>query len=391
MNFGALGTILSKMIGKINTSVQIGEQTLSPDQQAQVKENLGIGASSQVQADWNQNDETAPDYVKNRTHYLSFLRTDRVLLTLTGLAADAVEPYEEDGVTKYRWTQSEYQLSGSGYISRNADKMLYISYWNQRPVYVGDTLTYAVFPDGDDLEFTTDITCSKFRLHKPIGSQTWIFTPYAPPEFFDLPSADFKLEVLHADHQFNTLPMSYLPISNEVLDSPYNIPTSSAVSSALRNHQVSWEMVTSRPFYETEDQRRDIVHHTFRGDENYETSSDSWLNPDHTFGFGSDTTQYVHPTVVSTRYGSLRYLGNPSMCSVLTEAEDNGQNYVVWHCTEFGEERLHISVRNADTSDGWEFILYECTPGDLKLLDEKFLPESQVTSDEIQQLADMIK
>lgn len=29
----------------------------------------GAGGGSSVQPDWNQNDETAPDYVKNRTHY----------------------------------------------------------------------------------------------------------------------------------------------------------------------------------------------------------------------------------------------------------------------------------------------------------------------------------
>ena len=35
-----------------------------------------ISSSNQVQSDWNQNDETAPDYVKGRTHYM---KTNTVL------------------------------------------------------------------------------------------------------------------------------------------------------------------------------------------------------------------------------------------------------------------------------------------------------------------------
>lgn len=40
------------------------EQVLTPDQQEQARQNIGAG-----QSDWNQNDETAPDYVKNRPFY----------------------------------------------------------------------------------------------------------------------------------------------------------------------------------------------------------------------------------------------------------------------------------------------------------------------------------
>ena len=54
-------------------------QELTEEQKAQARKNIGAGVPVEVpeipeipeqkQADWNQNDETAPDFVKGRTHY----------------------------------------------------------------------------------------------------------------------------------------------------------------------------------------------------------------------------------------------------------------------------------------------------------------------------------
>lgn len=41
----------------------------------------GNGTATQVQADWLQNDITAPDYVKNRTHYSVVTMADEILVT----------------------------------------------------------------------------------------------------------------------------------------------------------------------------------------------------------------------------------------------------------------------------------------------------------------------
>ena len=44
-------------------------QDLTEEQKAQARENIGAG-EPQIQADWNQNDENAPGYIANRTHYI---------------------------------------------------------------------------------------------------------------------------------------------------------------------------------------------------------------------------------------------------------------------------------------------------------------------------------
>ena len=48
--------------------IQYSEQALTEEQKLQARQNIGAG-KPQVQPDWNQNDETAPDYVKNRPFY----------------------------------------------------------------------------------------------------------------------------------------------------------------------------------------------------------------------------------------------------------------------------------------------------------------------------------
>lgn len=47
--------------------VKYSEQTLTEEQQAQARTNIGaISSSGLVQSDWNQNDSTASDYIKNK-------------------------------------------------------------------------------------------------------------------------------------------------------------------------------------------------------------------------------------------------------------------------------------------------------------------------------------
>ena len=59
-----LNDLLSNIITKLNSSVKVEPQELTEEQKAQARQNIGIARS-----DWNQNDESAPDYIKNRICY----------------------------------------------------------------------------------------------------------------------------------------------------------------------------------------------------------------------------------------------------------------------------------------------------------------------------------
>ena len=51
-------------LDKADTAILYNSQTLTTEQQKQARANIGVG-----QPDWNQNDSTQPDYVKNRPFY----------------------------------------------------------------------------------------------------------------------------------------------------------------------------------------------------------------------------------------------------------------------------------------------------------------------------------
>lgn len=51
-------------LAKADTSISYNSQTLTDEQKSQARTNIGVG-----QPDWNQNDSTQPDYVKNRPFY----------------------------------------------------------------------------------------------------------------------------------------------------------------------------------------------------------------------------------------------------------------------------------------------------------------------------------
>lgn len=59
----AVGEALKNI--KVDGFVSYTEQTLTDEQKAQARENIGAGMP-QIQSDWNQNDENAVDYVKNK-------------------------------------------------------------------------------------------------------------------------------------------------------------------------------------------------------------------------------------------------------------------------------------------------------------------------------------
>lgn len=60
--------LINSIIDRVNSSVKTTPQTLTEAEKTQVKDNLGL--SNVITPDWSQSDETAPDYVKNRTHYI---------------------------------------------------------------------------------------------------------------------------------------------------------------------------------------------------------------------------------------------------------------------------------------------------------------------------------
>lgn len=78
-----LSELLSLIIDKLNISVKTETQSFSEDEKAQVRANIGIAP-----ADMAQNDESATDYIKNRTHYDNIIQPQLSDLTYNWETAD---------------------------------------------------------------------------------------------------------------------------------------------------------------------------------------------------------------------------------------------------------------------------------------------------------------
>ena len=108
---------------KLNSSITFNEQTLTDEQKEQARQNIGAG-EPQVQIDWNQNDETATDYVKNRPFYtgdtvlMEVLPETTVTLTaqsdLYGAKVESSSPFTFEVGTTYiiNWNGTEYTSVG---------------------------------------------------------------------------------------------------------------------------------------------------------------------------------------------------------------------------------------------------------------------------------------
>lgn len=132
-------------------------QDLTEEQKAQARENIGAG-ESQIQADWNQSDETAVDYIKNRTHYEGEEEVAVITATFTSdgsyykytMSDDNNEPtvfrdlVENRSTVKIRVNDSDFVLTSNGF-SDGYYRLRYDGYYTIENYIGGNT--------GRDLHF----------------------------------------------------------------------------------------------------------------------------------------------------------------------------------------------------------------------------------------------
>ena len=123
--------------------VKYTEQTLTDDQKAQARTNIGaVSSSDLVQSDWNQNDTTAKDYIKNRICYEKTSQQDIAGLKIYKVnykgEANPDLPFQLGQIWNANYgTSSMNNLE----VKQSDDGMLYIGTLdlNDIPFYIGTT------------------------------------------------------------------------------------------------------------------------------------------------------------------------------------------------------------------------------------------------------------
>lgn len=133
-------------------------QELTEEQKAQARANIGVtGKADIVQSDWNQNDSTAADYIKNRTHYMAeypsyssdVIETPvagmQLLMDLSSASSSLLKALSYENITSdYMKATYWFALSGQYYLTSTQNwGVLHsvINYWTSR-ISLMDTKNY---------------------------------------------------------------------------------------------------------------------------------------------------------------------------------------------------------------------------------------------------------
>jgi hypothetical protein len=422
--------LLQGVIQKVNKSVSTDAQQLTEEQKLQVKTNLGISdTTASAIPDWNQNDETAPDYVKNRTHYrIDVADTDKPVLSLSVNLAEVLEVIEVDGVQT--WAQQKFVLPVTEHIGRLYDyefdpndqsagkddpelrKYLYIRHnFNYKSEYEEVRVEPAwIYHNNSEYLFASDaqqivIDTPAFTITGPysyeapaapgedpvsVVENNWYIEPKIAP-YSGLEQTYTYISIFRGRYDFSQLDARYIPtsgVAEYLKDSQYPVSVAGVIK-ALRS-DVDYFNLRNTPCYNRPEVADLICSATITPTSGAHISCK--LKYDNEYykvvvngeNLGVFRNSFDHPHL------SGFYIGNLSLG--YEDCPDTGELVLIEYADmdRLDYSRVWLSDKYS-TQDQVYIELYEVVPEDHKRLEESLLPDSQVTSDEIQQLADMIK
>lgn len=351
--------LLQGVIQKVNKSVSTDAQQLTEEQKLQVKTNLGISdTTASAIPDWNQNDETAPDYVKNRTHSLEEEIVE--ILPTTEFTSDTTyfstqlpcDFIKHDDVVVFIVDGVEYPTTAV-----TEEKMGH----TEADIWVNGSFCITV---GNGMGGEDNIS-----VHL-LGAETYLGE-----------HASGDLRVLKVNRTYHTLDDKYLPESVARvtdLQKDWNVHDYNDLR-YVRNrpcyHKDETSTVICSGYITPSLDNKTVPYSFMKYGKTYEIEVD-WTT------IGTVTDYIMHPELMG------EYIGNLSLRD--SQYENTGEDFLI----EWGKGDDYSTVYLSDkysSSDSVYLRLIEIDPEVLQKLDEKFLPDSQVTSDEIQQLADMLK
>ena len=297
--------------------------------------------SDLIQSDWNQNDEEANDYIKNRSHYDNGI-VENILVdnqTISGFEVIensiyfALNPFfinlVKDRTYKVSWDGTEHELVAK---FDEDDLMVYIGDLN-----FGEDIPFVISSASDSATFVE----TKSAAESHVISITEMFHDIKQIDEKFIP--DFIARVEYIDNQIST------PDWNQ-------------------NDESAKDFIKNKPFGESGDSKSTLITSGIVTIENYQ----GIVNTDSSF-LEQEIPYYV---IFNNIYFPATYHNNDNYCGIgnaslyVSDGYDSGELFFI--CAESSTSLGFYVIQDFDDDD-YEFEIWADVPT-IKTLDEKYLP-----------------
>lgn len=347
--------------------------------------------------DWSQNAENGPGYIANRTHYKFFAHGDRLIECYGSSDFTIIE--QDDGT--YAWASDKYIIpvtgtldasdfgGAPGYTSedeRIESECVVVSSGIFDIDYELPVLVSTRFVSHGDQGYEVILETDKFTITGPYQDQpNWYFIPKEQPD---------ETIVNRIDSEKNSLFTVSRPVVSYSRLSDKYLPDTVLTSQSFYDGDLYYEYFHNnvKPFYT-------IPYHETLLQSNVGLA----VGAASTLAFIMKHDAQLRYRVNGVDYQAKRckydddfhcgehlYIGNAHLLH--SESEDTGEDFVIYQSYD-GAHCASIKISDtAITDSGYVQLgdIYEIQPEYIKKIEEEYLPESQITSDEIDRLASML-
>lgn len=332
---------------------------------------------TQTQADWEQNDETAVDFIKNRTHYKA--QIDFTIIENTTVEFNVTS----EGETSWTGTADiKIDKEMPAPIAENHIITAIINgvEWTAPVEYNSDKdiLHAMIYGEGGGSD-TLDILFDQYNIEYPVLRRISITHKGETP--FD--HNNFTLSLYTSGASIIQIPLEYIPV-----DQSPNHPISrqkvvEMVNTVSERIPFSYYDLNDIPCYVKDSEKKSLAYFYFDPDSRSSISEGDWYMSQYTH-FEIEGQIYPRKQYYADQYNEVRYYycGNGALITNtgMAELEDTGEDFVIYA----REENNGCSAYYAGELDGeFTLSLKGVIPEEVKELDERCIPDTIARVSEI--------
>ena len=330
---------------------------------------------TQTQANWEQNDETAVDFIKNRTHY----KTQINFTIIENTTVEFNRISEGDG----RWTGTaeiklEQQIPAPIAENNIITAIINGVEWTAPVEYNSDKdIMHAWIYYG--MGGTLDIRFQQRNEKYPMLNYITIIHDGETPFDYN----NFILSLYMSGASVIQIPLEYIPV-DQSLNHPISRQKATEMVDEVRDDiPRSYYDLNDIPCYVKESESIFLSDVYFSDNNRLKIIEDNWRMSQYTT-FEINGQLYPRKQYHTDQYGEMRYYycGNGALIdnTGIAELEDTGEDFVIYANAEF---KGCTAYYNGEIDGGYGFSINGVIPEEVKELDERCIPDTIARVSEI--------